>query len=53
MARCGSAPKCWYDGGSCCIKVDGSCLMKQGSVLSPAPFLLVLDLLLRELQKLG
>ena len=51
----------WYEGGSCCVEIDGRLSatysvgrgVKQGSVLSPAPFLLVLDPLLRELQASG
>ena len=51
----------WYEGGSCCVKIDGRLSatysvgrgVKQGSVLSPALFLLVMDLLLRELQASG
>ncbi len=53
--------KSWYDGGSCCVKVDGRLSerypvergVKQGSVLSPALFLLVMDPLLRQLQASG
>ena len=44
----------WYEGGSCCVKIDGRLSatysvgkgVKQGSVLSPALFLLVMDPLL-------
>ena len=48
----------WYEGGSCCIKVDGRLsatysVGRRGSVLSTALFLLVLDPLLRELQASG
>ena len=51
----------WYEGGSCCIKIDGRLSatysvgrgVKQGSVLSPAPFMLLMDPLLRELQAFG
>ena len=47
----GKILRSWYDGGSCCVKVDGRLSemhpvergVKQGSVLSPALFLLVLD----------
>ena len=50
--------KSWYKGGSCQVKVDGSVSdrftvergVKQGSVLSPTLFLLVMDPLLRQLQ---
>ena len=51
----------WYEGGSCQVKVDGVVSerfvvergVKQGSVLSPALFLLVMDPLLRQLQASG
>ena len=51
----------WYEGGSRCIKIDGRLSVtysvgrgvKQGSVLSPALFLLVMGPLLRELQASG
>lgn len=50
----------WYEGGSCCVKVDGRLSVtypvgggvKQGSLLSPV-LLLVLDPFLRELQASG
>ena len=50
--------KSWYEGGSCQVKLDGRLSVsypvergvKQGSVLSPALFLLVMDPLLRQLQ---
>ena len=53
--------KSWYEGGSCRVKVDGVLSasfvvergVKQGSVLSPALFLLVMDPLLRQLQASG
>ena len=53
--------KSWYEGGSACVKLDGRLSMnysvergvKQGSVLSPALFLLVMDPLLRQLQATG
>ena len=48
-------------GGFCCVKADGRLSatypvgrgVKQGSVLSPAPFLLVLNPLLKGLQSSG
>jgi len=51
----------WYDGGSCQVKLDGMLShsfpvergVKQGSVLSPALFLLVMDPLLQQLQASG
>ena len=51
----------WYEGGSCYMILDGRLsatysvgrTVKQGSVLLPALFLLVLDPLLRELQASG
>jgi len=54
--------KSWYGGAICQVKVDGGILsepypiqrgMKQGSVLSPALFLLVMDPLLRVLEQSG
>ena len=50
--------KNWYDGGSCCVKLeDGHSNIfpiergvRQGSVLSPALFLLVIDPRLREME---
>ena len=53
--------KNWYVGGSCQVKLDGRLSdgfliergVKQGSVLSPALFLLVMDPLLRQLQASG
>ena len=47
----------WYDSESCCVKVDGRISesfsaergVKQGSVLSPILFLLVINPLLRKL----
>ena len=53
--------KNWYEGGSCQVKLDGKLSqsfpvgrgVKQGSVLSPALFLLVMDPLLRQLQASG
>ena len=53
--------KSWYDGGSCRVRMDGMLSenfqvkrgVKQGSVLSPALFLLVMDPLLRQLQASG
>ena len=51
----------WYEGASCRVKLDGEVSgsfhvergVKQGSVLSPALFLLVMDPLLRQLQASG
>ena len=51
----------WYEGGSCQVKLDGRLSgsysvergVKQGSVLSPALFLLVMVPLLRQLQASG
>ncbi len=51
----------WYQGASCQVKVDGRLSggfavergVKQGSVLSPALFLLVIDPLLKKLEKSG
>ena len=51
----------WYDGGYCQVKMDGMLSqsflvergVKQGSVLPPALFLLVMDLLLHQLQASG
>ena len=48
----------WFDGGSCCVKVDGrnsesfsvKIGVEQGSVLSPILSLLVMDPLLRKLE---
>ena len=48
----------WYEGGSCQVKLDGRLSgsdsvergVKQSSVPSPALFILVMDLLLRQLQ---
>ena len=53
--------KSWYEGGSCQVKLDGRLSdsfhverdVKQGSVLSPALYLLVMDPLLRQLQVSG
>ena len=53
--------KSWYDGGSCKMRMDGMLSenfqvergVKQGSVLSPALFLLVMDSFLRQLQASG
>ncbi len=53
--------KSWYIGGSSQVKLDGMLShsfpvergVKQGSVLSPALFLLVMDPLLRQLQASG
>ena len=53
--------KSWYTGGSCQVKLDGMLSqsfhvkrgVKQGSVLSPALFLLVMDPLLKQLQTSG
>ena len=51
--------KNWYSGGSSFVKVDGKCSsmshgvgrgVKQGSILSPVLFLLVMDPLLKKLQ---
>ena len=51
----------WYKGGSCQVKVDGRVSdrfmvergVKQGSVLSPTLFLLIMDPLLSQLQASG
>ena len=51
----------WYTGSSCQVKVDGRVSdrfmverdVKQGSVLSPTLFLLVMDPLLKQLQASG
>ena len=51
--------KNWYEGGSCKVKLDGDMSesytiergVKQGSVLSPALFLLVMNPLLKQLQE--
>ena len=53
--------KSWYEEGSCQVKLDGKLSqsfpvgrgVKQGPVLSPALFLLVMDSLLRQLQASG
>ena len=53
--------KSWYDGGHCKVRLNGMLSeifqvergVKQGSVLSPALFLLVMDPLLRQLQASG
>ena len=54
--------KNWYEGATCQVKVDDGMLcelypiqrgVKQGSVLSPALFLLVMDPLLRVLEQSG
>ena len=54
--------KSWYEGVTCRVKVDDRMMtepypiqrgMKQGSVLSPALFLLVMDPLLRVLEQSG
>ena len=53
--------KSWYEGESCQVKLDGKLSqsfpvgrgVKQGSVLSPALFLLVMDPLLRQPQASG
>ena len=53
--------KSWYKGDSCQVKVDGRVSdrfmvergVKQGSVLSPTLFLLIMDPLLRQLQASG
>ena len=53
--------KSWYTGGSCQVKLDGMLSqsfhvkrgVKQGSVLSPALFLQVMDPLLKQLQTSG
>ena len=51
--------KNWYEGATCQVKVDDGMLcelypiqrgVKQGSVLSPALFLLVMDPLLKVLE---
>ena len=53
--------KSWYDGGFCRVRMDGMLSenfqvkrgVKQGAVLSPALFLLVMDPFLRQLQASG
>ena len=48
----------WYEGGSCCVKVEDRLSnafpvqrgVRQGSVLSPTLFLLVMDPLLKKLE---
>ena len=50
--------KSWYEGGSCCVKVEDRLSnafpiqrsVRQGSVLSPTLFLLVMDPLLKKLE---
>ena len=50
--------KNWYEGGSCCVKLEDKLSnafpvqrgVRQGSVLSPTLFLLVMDLLLKKLE---
>ena len=62
MERCAwRLLKDWYEDGSCQVKLDGKLSarhrvergVKQGSVLSPALFLLVMDPFLRQLQASG
>ena len=51
----------WYQGGACSIKLDDSYIdtfpflrrVRQGSVLSPVLFLLVMDPLLKQLEASG
>ena len=51
--------KDWYTGGHCQVRVDGNCSkrlsvergVKQGSVLSPVLFLIVMNPLLKQLQE--
>lgn len=46
----------WYDGAECAVRYNGHAGVrigrgvKQGSILSPTLFLLIMDLLLRRLQ---
>ena len=50
--------KSWYEGGSCCVKVEDRLSnafpvqrgVRQGSILSPTMFLLVMDPLLKKLE---
>ena len=60
--KCWRLIKNWYEGTKCRVKLEGGTLsdpytvergVKQGSVLSPALFLLVMDSLLTQLQRSG
>ena len=60
--KCWRLMKSWYEGATCQVKVDDGMLsepypmqrsVKQGSVLSPALFLLVMDPLLKVLEQSG
>ena len=60
--KCWWLRKSWYEGAICQVKVDDGMLsepypiqrgVKQGSVLPPAHFLLLMDPLLRVLEQSG